>query len=251
MGYLRIFLRISAEQPKDFQNNRMLKKTQGIVLSAIRYKETSIIVKIFTRELGLKSYLVNGVRTQGNKSKIALYQPLTLLELVVYDKDNGGLQRISEAQLHSAHQLIPFDFNRTGIALFITEVISKSIYENYQNEPLFDFLKKCILHLDSKAVHLGQFPLVFLIEKARFLGFAPEEALGFLSESRSQPFTAAELNQAESYLTALMTDSFANEVKVSKSLRQKLLDHLLDFYSQHLDNPGNWKSLLILRQINN
>lgn len=228
----------------------MLKKTQGIVLSAIRYKETSIIVKIYTRELGLKSYLINGVRTQGNKSKIALYQPLTLLDLVVYDKDNGGLQRISEAILHQAHQRIPFDFTRTGIALFITEVISKSIYENYQNESLFDFLKECILHLDSNEVHLGQFPLVFLIEKASFLGFAPEEALGFLAESRSQPFSVLELTQAEDYLTALMTYSFSNETKIGKSLRQKLLDHLLDFYSQHLDNPGNWKSLTILRQIN-
>ncbi|WP_192347747.1 DNA repair protein RecO [Algoriphagus sp. Y33] len=228
----------------------MLKKTQGIVLSSIRYKETSIIVKIFTRELGLKSYLVNGVRSQGSKSKIALYQPLTLLELVVYDKDSGGLQRISEARLHRANQLIPFDFSRTGIALFLTEVISKSIYENYQNELLFDFLRECVIRLDSKDARLGQFPLIFLIEKAKFLGFAPEEALGFLSESRSQPFSHSELTQAEIYLTALMNDSFSNETRISKSLRQKLLDHLLDFYSQHLDNPGNWKSLEILRQLN-
>lgn len=228
----------------------MLKKTQGIVLSAIRYKETSIIVKIFTRELGLKSYLVNGVRSQGNKSKIGLYQPLSLLDLVVYDKDNGGLQRISDAQLFRAHQLIPFDFTRTGIALFITEVISKSIYENYQNEFLFDFIVQSVIELDTKETQLGQFPLVFLIEKASFLGFAPEQALGFLAESRSQPFSPAELIQAETYLAALMQNSFSNEYKIGKALRQKLLDHLLDFYSQHLDNPGNWKSLAILRQIN-
>ncbi|MEP0712758.1 DNA repair protein RecO [Algoriphagus sp.] len=228
----------------------MLKKTQGIVLSAIRYKETSIIVKIFTRELGLKSYLVNGVRSQGNKSKTALYQPLTLLDLVVYDKDNGGLQRISEAQLARAHQLIPFDFTRTGLALFITEVISKSIYENYQNESLFDFLHNCIVELDHKEAQLAQFPLVFLLENAIYLGFAPEEALGFLAESRSQPFSPAELTLAENYLSILMQESFSNTVRINKALRQKLLDHLLDFYSQHLDNPGNWKSLAILRQIN-
>ena len=40
----------------------MLKKTAGIVLSHIKYKDSSIIVRIFTRELGLKGYLVNGVR---------------------------------------------------------------------------------------------------------------------------------------------------------------------------------------------
>lgn len=228
----------------------MLKKTQGIVLSSIKYKETSIIVKVFTRELGLKSYLVNGVRSQGNKSKTALYQPLTLLDLVVYDKDHGGLQRISEARLFRANQLIPFDVTRTGIALFMTEVTGKSIYENYQNEYLFDFLQHCVIQLDSKEVSMGQFPLIFLIENARYLGFAPEKASGFLAESRSQPFSRTELQQANEYLEALMEHSFSNQMKIGKGLRQKLLDHLLDFYSQHLDNPGNWKSLAILRQIN-
>lgn len=229
----------------------MLKKTTGIVLNSIRYKESSLIVKIFTRELGLKSYLVNGVRTQGTKSKIALYQPMTLLDLVVYNKDNLGLQRISEARLQRANQLIPFDFTRTGLALFMTEVISRSIYENYQNETLFDFLRESICHLDSKEVGLSQFPLVFLIEKARFLGFAPEESTGFLIESRSQPFTQEELKMAEDYIQMLMEESFSCESSVPLGLRRKILDHLLDFYSQHLENPGPWKSLLILRQLLN
>lgn len=229
----------------------MLKKTVGIVLSSIRYKETSIIVKIFTRDLGLKSYLVNGVRTQGNKSKTALYQPMTLLDLVVYNKETSGLQRISEARLQRANQLIPFDFTRIGLALFMTEVISRSIYENYQNESLFDFLQESICYLDSKEAGLSQFPLVFLIEKARFLGFAPEESTGFLIESRSQPFTQEELLIADTYIQTLMKDSYGCESSVPLQLRRKILDHLLDFYSEHLENPGAWKALFILRQLLN
>ena len=112
----------------------MLKKTAGIVLSHIKYKDSSIIVRIFTRELGLKGYLVNGVRSLGKGSKIALYQPLTLLDLVVYDKENSGLQRISEAKIKHPQRLIPFDMIRTSLALFSTEVISRSILEGYQNE---------------------------------------------------------------------------------------------------------------------
>lgn len=229
----------------------MLKKTAGIVLSSIRYKESSIIVKIFTRELGLKSYLVNGVRTQGNKSKIALYQPMTILDLVVYNKEASGLQRISEARVHHANQLIPFDFTRTGLALFMTEVISRSIYENYQNETLFDFLQESIFYLDSKDAGLSQFPLVFLIEKAKFLGFAPQESSGFLIESRSQPFTQEELYIADQYLQTLMEESYTCGSSVPLLLRRKILDHLLDFYSEHLENPGPWKSLIILRQLLN
>jgi DNA repair protein RecO (recombination protein O) len=227
----------------------MLKKTTGIVLNTLKFKETSIIVKIFTRELGLKSYLVNGVRVNSKNSKMAFYQPLTMLDLVVYDKSNASLNRISEVRLLRANQLISFDFARTGIALFITEVITKSIFENYQNEHLFDFLDESILELDSPNAKLSQFPIVFLLEKAVYLGFAPDQAIGYLDESRSQPFSPIELLEAKSYLESLMSESFHCNQKVTLNLRRKLLDHLLDFYSQHLENPGVWKSMSILRQV--
>lgn len=227
----------------------MIRKTPGIVLSSIRYRDTSLIVKIFTRELGLKSYLINGVRTLGKGSKMALYQPLTLLDLVVYDKESAGLQRISEAKLQRAHQRIPFEFARTSIALFVTEVISRSIYDNYQNEDLFDFLTDSIVFLDQPDAKLSIFPLVFLIENARFLGFSPEEAEGFLLESKNLPFNSEELPAVLGALTTFLKDSFQSQTKIPIALRRKLLDHLLDFYAEHLDNPSLFKSLAVIRQL--
>lgn len=219
------------------------------MLSSIRYKDTSIIVKIFTRELGLKSYLVNGVRTMGKGSKMALYQPLTLLDLVVYNKENSGLQRISEAKLQRAHQRIPFDFPRTSIALFMTEVINRSIYENYQNESLFDFLSESVVTLDQHDTLLTHFPLVFLIEKAKFLGFAPEAADGFLLESQNQPFSTLELPITLGYLQILLEKKYQCNEKIPGALRRKLLDHLLDFYAQQMENPSAFKSLEVIRQV--
>lgn len=227
----------------------MIRKTSGIVLSSIRYKDTSIIVKIFTRELGLKSYLVNGVRSMGKGSKMALYQPLTLLDLVVYNKENSGLQRISEAKLQRAHLRIPFDFSRTSIALFMTEVINRSIYENYQNESLFDFLAESVVTLDQGETLLSHFPLVFLIEKAKFLGFSPEEAEGFILESNNQPFSSQELPKAMEYLESLLTEKYHCCDKIPVALRRKLLDHLLDFYAQHMENSSSFKSLAVIRQV--
>lgn len=227
----------------------MIRKTSGLVLSSIRYKDTSIIVKIFTRELGLKSYLVNGVRSMGKDSKMALYQPLTLLDLVVYNKENTGLQRISEAKLQRAHQRIPFDFSRTSIALFMTEVINRSIYENYQNESLFDFLSESVILLDQGETVLANFPLVFLIENAKFLGFYPENAEGFLLESNKQPFSNQELPPTLDYLTILLEEKYLYKGKIPVLLRRKLLDHLLDFYAQHMENPSAFKSLTVIRQV--
>jgi DNA repair protein RecO (recombination protein O) len=51
----------------------MLHKTRGIALSYVKYRETSIIVRIFTRQFGIQSYIVNGVRSKSAKTKIALF----------------------------------------------------------------------------------------------------------------------------------------------------------------------------------
>ena len=65
----------------------MLYKTRGIALNYIRYRESSIIAKIYTEAFGIQSYIVNGVRSSKSKTnRIALFQPLTLLDMVVYHK---------------------------------------------------------------------------------------------------------------------------------------------------------------------
>lgn len=227
----------------------MLKKTSGIVLSHIKYQDTSIIVRIFTRDLGLKAYLVHGVRSLSKGSKIALYQPLTVLDLVVYEKENSGLQRISEAKINTPQRLIPFDMARTSLALFVTEVISRSILEGYENEELFDFLCVSIFTLDNPATNLAHFPLFFLLENAKQLGFAPEEAEGFLVESMHHPFHPEEITLVLPYLKDLLVKGYHPTSTLSLHLRRKLLDHLVAFHSQHLAHPHPIKSLPIIRQL--
>ncbi len=227
----------------------MLKKTKGIALNYIKYKESSIIVKIFTRELGLKSYVVNGVRILGKGSKIAHYQPLTLLDMVVYEKENSGLQRISETKIFQSPFHLPFDFARSSIALFMTEIIGRSMYDGYQNEELFDFIEECVLQLDKKEVKLAHFPFVFLLGNARYLGFAPETAEGFLTESSRQPFSTEELLKTLDYLEGLLKQQFSCDLNITNGLRRKLLDHLLDFYSEQLDQNAPLKSLAVIRQL--
>jgi len=227
----------------------MLKKTSAVVLNYIKYKETSIIAKIFTREIGLKSYIINGVRSKIGKNKIGFYQPMSLLDLVVYDKGNSGLQRISETKLAYASQQIPFDFRRTSISLFMAEVIGKSIFEDYQNESLFDFIHQSVLHLDSNRVNLAHFPSIFLINQAKYLGFAPADAKEFFLESMIQPFEIEELERVKYFVDDALRNGFSNSQKLSKANRQLMLDYLKYFYSRHMDQDLKWKTLDILRQI--
>ena len=45
----------------------MLVSTEAISLNYVKYSETSIIVKCFTKSDGLKSYLLKGIRTSKKK----------------------------------------------------------------------------------------------------------------------------------------------------------------------------------------
>src|SRR5688572_1942923 len=154
----------------------MLVKTRGIVLNFIRYRETSIIVRIYTEQLGLQTYIVNSVRKKGPTTRIALFQPLTLLEMVVYRSGSGGISRISEYKC--AHPLLNlhFDIRKSSVALFLSEIISASVKEEEENLPLFKFLYQSIVAFDNLEKNFENFHLSFLLQLSHFLGFGPHNA---------------------------------------------------------------------------
>ena len=127
----------------------MISKTKGLVLSSIKYKESSLIVRIYTEEFGLRSYIVNGVRTARGKGKAALYQPLTILDMEVYENKSKNIQRISEVKCHFPYKSIPFDVQKMTIAIFISEFLTKILRgEEDQNKGLYQFLEVSLMHFD-------------------------------------------------------------------------------------------------------
>ncbi|WP_194774907.1 DNA repair protein RecO [Pararhodonellum marinum] len=227
----------------------MLKKTRGIVINYIKFRETSIIVKIFTRDLGLKSYIVNGVRSSKTSSKISFFQPMSLLDLVVYDKEGASLNRISEVKLAHAFRLIPFDFYRSGVAMFMTEVLGKSLYDHDSNEGLFDDLWDNILELDAPDVKLGIFPLAFLVSTSQQLGFGVDNADEFFLQVYEDPKGSPYALSTKNALDELLRSRFQSVSGLSKTERNQLLDDMLRFYQMHLDRFGEIKSLGILRSM--
>jgi len=87
----------------------MLHKTRGIALKVTNYSESSVVAQIFTEEFGLQSFLINGARKPKAKVRASLLQPLHVLDMVVYHKDNKSLQRIAEARQSPLLQEIPYD----------------------------------------------------------------------------------------------------------------------------------------------
>src|SRR5688572_10155550 len=128
----------------------MLHKTRGIVFRFIKYGDSSIIVTIFTDLFGLQTYIVNSVRSKSAKGKIALFQPLTLLDLVVYYKENASIKRIKEVRCVHQYQTLQTDIRKSSIGMFINEILNKTVKEENHAQELFDFIFSSLIFLDNQ-----------------------------------------------------------------------------------------------------
>jgi DNA repair protein RecO (recombination protein O) len=220
----------------------MIHKTHGIVFRFTKYGDTSIIVTIFTELFGLQHYIVNGVRSKSAKNRIALYQPLTLLDLVVYYRENANIKRIKELKCLHPYQRITTDIKRSAIALFLGEIINKVVREESHAQELCHFLIASFIALDSDRVNVENFHLVFLLKLSRFLGFGAQQANEVLHD---WPVSSP----VESLLQQLLTADYDRIPVIHYADRKELLEIILRFYQHHTETLGEVKSLEVLRSV--
>lgn len=220
----------------------MLTKTRGIVFRFTKYGETSIIVNIFTEAFGLQSYIVNGVRSSSTKSRIALYQPLTLLDLVVYHRENANINRIKEIKcVHPFHSIYT-DVKKSTIGMFMLEVMNKGIKEQSHAGEVFDFLFNSIVALDMTDQDVENFHLIFLLKLSRYLGFGAMRAVEIVGGRMADAET-------ETHLDQLLRSGFENIPRFTRTQRNMVLDLLLKFYADHIDTFADMRSVPVLREV--
>jgi DNA repair protein RecO (recombination protein O) len=232
----------------------VLCKTKGIVIHYIKYSESSIIVKIYTEELGLQTYIVNGIRSAKSKHKIALFQPLTLLDMVVYYQKNiQKIFRISELKCSYPFQSIPFDYQKSTMALFLTEILGKVLQEESPNPDLYYFLENAMISFDKIGNQHNHFHLQFLLKLPLYLGIGIENAAEFflqLSEYKPEVDSMKHLADMKKYIDLLIQHPYEDiNFGMPPFLKSQLIDLILDFYRLHISNFSEIKSLVVLREM--
>ena len=229
----------------------MLHHTRGIVLSYIKFRETSIIVRIFTEQFGIQSYIVNGVRSAKAKGKIALYQPLTLLDLVVYYKSEKDLQRISEAKCAVPFVSIPFHPVKSSITIFLTEILGKALREEGTNIDFFKFLYNAISIFDHLEENIENFHLQTLLKSTAYLGFKPESEKDFNHQLVERGMPSSLTQEEFKVLLHLDEERLGAPIKINNQTRREILNHTLRYIQIHTGSLGEIKSLEILKEVLN
>lgn len=224
-----------------------LHKTRGIVLNHIKYKETSLIVRVLTDSWGLQSYLVHGVRTSKPKYGMALFQPLTLLELVVYRKKQGGLQRLSEIKCYQPNNNILGDIKKAAIAVFLAEFMAKVVREEDPNEPLFNFMWQSVMVLDQQVANYDLFHISFLLKLGHYLGFGISEAQDIYAQLRRAGHDYIATQESITVIDDLIQGK--NSMPMARSLRRDITEAVVKFYQLHIEPLGTIRSLGVLQSL--
>ena len=234
---------------------------QGIVLQSIRYGDTSLIVKVFTRSLGLRSYMVKGAFNRNSKSRAALFQNLHLINYVEAGKPNkSSLGYMKDVQLATVYQSIPFVMNKSAILMYVSELLSKTITEQEQNEPLYDFIERSMLWLDLVHQDYANFPLFFTLELTRHLGFYPKanHESGYCFDMmegsfiHDYPLHPYYFDAEDALLLSQLLNAGIDEtcrIPLHVSQRRSLLDGLIVFMRLHAPVMNDFHSHEVLKTV--
>ncbi len=239
----------------------MITKTKGIILHSLKFGETSIIAKVFTREHGMQSYMIPGVRKQKSRIKQNLFQPLNILDLVAYHKEREGLQHVKEIRCPKAFETIPYEVAKSSVAIFLAEVLTHALKRQEANLVLFDFLEESLLLLDQEKGSIAHFHIIFLLRLSRYLGIEPRAnhssrncffniREGLFQSTADNP--EYQLDKPLSKLfSELISTSINRHTKINntKENRKALLRKTIDYYRYHLDGMPEMKSYTVLEMV--
>ena len=237
----------------------MLVKTNAIVLSKIKYGDHDVIVKCYTKNRGIVSYLLRGIlKSKKSNSKIAYYQPLSQLEIEENFRANQTLHYITDVKLSVPYKSMHTNVLKAAIVMFLSEVLTASLKEEEANLSLYEYLETSLEWLDHET-DFANFHLLFLLELSKHLGFYPDTShsnfpyfnlrSGSFELKPQNPYTVSGENLE--FMKQLLSIKFdeLNSVKLHSTQRQKLLNLFLFYFELHLSDFKKPKSLQILNQV--
>lgn len=239
--------------------------TKGIVLRTVKYGETSMIVAVFTELFGLQSYIINGVRTSSKKSgtKANLFQPIALLDLVVYHNEQRHLQRIKEHKWAVLYEHLFYDVFKGAVATYMIELLQKCLKQPEAQPELFYFMEDVLLHLDKATPRVvANFPIFFAVHLSNFFGFRMADEYQenqTIFDLQEGVFTHTHPNH-HYYLDGFNSEVIAqflrvmqpeelNDIHLPVATRRYILEQLELYYSLHVSEFGQLRSMQVLQEV--
>jgi len=239
----------------------MLQKSKGVILHQLKYSDSGIIIQAYTREFGRQSILVRGVRSKKSGKHSALFQPLSILELVYYYKESRSVQVLKECSVAYSPSVIYSDIRKSSIAVFLGELLSSVLKEETHHFELFDYIENSIKYFDNIKQGYANFHIAFLTGLSSYLGFEPgtrtdpENKYFDLLNGTFVPLPPPHGNYADRYISEVLAQFFTmsfdriGTIPLTGNLRNEVLETIIRYFGIHLPGLKKINSLEILKEI--
>ncbi|MDN3491765.1 DNA repair protein RecO [Winogradskyella bathintestinalis] len=237
----------------------MRTKNNSIVLSKLKYRDYDLIVKCYTEQRGVVSYLLRGVlKSKKGLSKTVYYQALSQLQIEENYKLNQSLHFISEVKFNYIYKTLHSNIYKSAIVLFLSEILSNVLKEEEKNPDLFQFITVALQYLDNED-QFSNFHLLFLLKLTRYLGFQPENQntgydyfnleTGIFEASNHGIYSVSGENLTLLKLLLGINFDGLQAIKINSKQRQEFLNLLLYYFELHLGSFKTPKSLQVLNEV--
>ena len=221
-------------------------ESRAISLIYHKYGEGAVIAKVFTEELGLKSYSIKRSGSKKSKNKISLLANQSLLNIRGKENKKREVQYINEINL--AYPFSNNNFKKNLIRLFFSEILTKTLMDSEKNKRLFNFVWDYNIALEKAKENESEFILKFIIELSYFLGIYPStENINFNFFNIDKGVFTPNKNEENLNITGENLFFFKSLLEnkgvcIPKINQRELLEMLFKYYSLHHFDLSNLKS---------
>jgi DNA repair protein RecO (recombination protein O) len=239
----------------------MLEKTRGIVLSQIKYTDSGIVARIYTRKFGRQSFIIKGMRNRKAGKHNILFQPMFILDLLMYYKASREMQILKEFSVAYSPYNIHSNVKKSSVAIFLGEILTSVLKEESSNEEMFDYIEESIGYFDRCNKDYANFHIAFLAGLSSFLGFEPGlksnagNIFFDMINGKFVPVPPAHGNYANEEVSGILADFFRTsydeirKIALSGTQRNEVLETLVRYYSLHLPGLKKVNSLAVLKEV--
>ena len=238
----------------------MLITTNAITLSKLKYNDSDLIVKCYTEQTGISSFILKGVakNKKGKQSKNAYFQSLSQLQLVFNYTNKKSLYYLKAIKPSYIYSTVHSNIFKSAIALFLADILSNVLKEEEKNETLFSYIETTLQWLDNQ-LYFSNFHLLFLLNLTKYLGFYPDTSNqnfnffnlyhGKFQSNKSDKYSISGENLT--LLKQLLGTNFEaiSSIEINSKQRQSFLNMILLYFELHLGRFKTPKSLQILNTV--
>jgi DNA repair protein RecO (recombination protein O) len=239
----------------------MIDKARGIVLHQVKYSDSGIVVHFYTNKFGRQSFLIKGMRNKKEGKHNIIFQPMFILDMVIYYKESRNLQSLKEFSTAFSPSGIYSDVKKSCVAIFLGEVLTSVLREENPNEELFNYIESSIIYFDECNDDFANFHIAFLAGLASYLGFEPTPR-GFdtnryfdMLNGCFVSFPPSHGNYAKEEISDVLSSFFntsfdkINNISLNGNQRNEVLDTIIKYYSLHLPGLKKINSIEVLKEV--